>query len=208
MLEPILHLCPHESPPATHRDLFVSCSHQAPHPQTPSVGRCRPGRNGNRRPRPLKVEETRHASRIHQVPTVPGSYRGGLGSQRNVAYLLTVFCWVKYRGRYKLDMIMVLLLLCSADTAYQSREQGPFLCMIHPCLHPARRREVHGARRMCTAAILLPLLLRLLLLLMLWQLLRGCDQNRQGDPRLGGYAAISSQTKQKITQNCKRLSKT
>ena len=171
-------------------------SHQAPHPQSPSVRRCRPSRDGHRQPRPLEVEETRPPLRVHQAHTVPGSYRCGRGSQRNVAYLLTVSCWAKYRGRETLDMSIFLLPILSADTAYQAREQGQFRHMIHPCLHPVRRREIYGARHMCIAdavycssccccaAVLLRLLLRLLLLLLL-QLLRGCDQNREGVSRLG-----------------------
>ena len=131
---------------------MFSCSHQVPHSQPLSLGRCRPSRDGNRQPRPLKVEETRSPSRVYQAHTVPGSYRGGRGSQRNVAYLLPVSCWAKYRVRETLDMIMVLLLIFSADTAYQAREQGPFRRMIHPCLHPARRRELYSARQMCIAA--------------------------------------------------------
>ena len=47
---------------------------------------------------------------------------------------------------------MVLFLIFSAHAAYQAREQGPFRRMIHPCLHPARRRELYSARQMCIAA--------------------------------------------------------
>ena len=45
-----------------------------------------------------------------------------------------------------------IFLIIPADAAYQARDQGPFRRMIHPCMHPAHRRERNGARQMCTAA--------------------------------------------------------
>ena len=65
---------------------------QAPHPQRPSLGGCRPSRDGNRQPQPLEGEETRPPSHVHQAHTVPGSYHGARGSKTNVADVFTVSC--------------------------------------------------------------------------------------------------------------------
>ena len=98
---------------------------QAPHPQPPSLGRCRPSRNGNRQPRPLEVEETRPPPRVDQAHTVPGSYHGARGSQPNVADVFTVSCWVKIYGTLNNGYDIVLFLMFPANTVYQAREQGP-----------------------------------------------------------------------------------
>ena len=87
-------------------------------------------------------------------------------------------------------MIIVLLLVFPADTAYQAREQGPFWRMIHPTLAAATdmaldRRSVLLLLYIVPTAAVVPRLLPRLLLLLLLQLLRGCDKNR--DSRLGDY---------------------
>ena len=106
-------------------------------------------------------------------------------------------------------MITVLFLILPVDAAYQAREQGLFRSMIHPCLHPARRRERYVALGKCVLLLLLcvapdddaavlRLLLRLLLLLLL-QLLRGFDKNRAGDSRLrvAGHCFTNKTNKEK-----------
>ena len=179
------------------RYIFFSWRHQAPHPQPPSLGRCRPTRDGNLQPRPLDVEETRPLSRAHQAHTVPGSCHGARRSQPNVAYLFTVYFWAKYRVRGLLEVCIVLFLIFPADTSYQAREQAIFWRKIHPCLHPARRRERYSAWHMCV-------LLRLLLLLLL-PLPRGYDKIRAGDSRLGDGSRPFFFTKQEMTINCKNV---
>ena len=59
----------------------------------------------------------------------------------------------KYRVR--LPLVIVLFLIFPAITAYQAREQGVFRGTIHPCLHPARRRERYGAVGTCVLLLLL-----------------------------------------------------
>ena len=179
--------------PAPPRHFRVLCSHQAPYPQPSSLGRCRPHLDENCHLRPLQVEETWPQSRVHQAHTVPGNYRGGRGSQRNVAYLLTVSCWAKFRGRWLAPYI-------PGRTERDNRDH--FWRVIHSCLHAARCREIYSARQMyccccillqllllciapAAAAVVLRLLLRLLLLPLL-HLLGGCDKNRAGDSGLDG----------------------
>ena len=87
-----------------------------------------------------------------------------------------------------MDMIIVLLLVFPADTAYQAREQGPFWRMIHPTLAAATDMALDRRSVLLLLWYIAPpaaaVVLRLLLLLLL-QLLRGCDKNR--DSRLGDY---------------------
>ena len=42
--------------------------------------------------------------------------------------------------------------LYSRPTRHTTRERGAFGRNIHLCRHPARRREIYGARHMCIAA--------------------------------------------------------
>ena len=202
---------------------MFSWRHQAPHPQPPSLGRCRPSRDGNRQPRPLEAEETRPPSRVHQAHTVPGSYYGARGSQPNVADLFAVSFWAKIYGTLTIgyDYYIVPYIpdrhgIPSERTGLISAHETP---LSAPCSPPPEIWRLADVCCYCCCCILLQLLLLCCgycpgyCFFSCCKLLRGCDENRAGDSRLveckmcDGSGPFFLHTKQKKDKNCKSLIK-
>ena len=83
---------------------------------------------------------------------VSGNYGGGRGSQRCVVCVWIVSCQKKHKERELWMKLSSCCYLYSRPTRHTKRKQGAFRRNINLCRHPARFREIYGARHMCIAA--------------------------------------------------------